>query len=180
MRGFTLLEILVVVFIIAIIAGFAVLSIDGRAGADRLQTEAERLQALMQIAAEDAVLFGVEIGLDLTTDGYRFLRLEADGWTPIDGSQTPLRARALPADAELRLVQGEGQETRLPALRPRGGDESGDDRDGGPRPEVLFLSSGEVTPFELLLSAPAIAARYLYQGELGGEVTMHREMPAGA
>ncbi|MDN5939946.1 MAG: prepilin-type N-terminal cleavage/methylation domain-containing protein, partial [Salinisphaera sp.] len=52
-RGFTLLEVLVVAFIIAIIAGFAILSIDTRAGADRLQQEATRMRALMQIASDD-------------------------------------------------------------------------------------------------------------------------------
>jgi general secretion pathway protein H len=63
--GFTLLEILVVMFIVGIIVGFAVLSADGRAGEDRLQHEAERLKALLDIAAEDAIVYGVEIGLDL-------------------------------------------------------------------------------------------------------------------
>jgi general secretion pathway protein H len=103
-RGFTLLEVLVVVFIIGVVATLALLSVDNSAGDDRLQREARRLNALLGIAGEEAVLFGVELGFEVTRDGYRFMRLDDDGWTPITASDHPLRPRTL--DETLTLVLG--------------------------------------------------------------------------
>lgn len=190
MRGFTLVEILVVLFIIGITLSFATLSIGGDGGAERLQREANRLQALMDIAKEDAVLFGAEIGLDLTRDGYRFLRLDVDGWRVIKRTDTPLRPRKLPEDMTLRLLQREDEDQAVRPLAPmgrqddegEGEDENSDDqqRNDGPRPEVLFLSSGTTLPFELVLFAEDVAVRYLFKGERSGKIRMRRERPAGA
>ncbi|MDN5862501.1 MAG: type II secretion system minor pseudopilin GspH [Salinisphaera sp.] len=184
-RGFTLLEVLVVAFIIAIIAGFAILSIDTRAGADRLQQEATRLRALMQIASEDAVLFGAEIGLDLTDNGYRFVRLEADGWTPIANPTNPLRPRALPGDLQLRLLTTDTDpftdQRPAPGLpMPEKGEQDPAESGKHLQPEILFLSSGAVTPFKLELSSLNTALRYLYSNRDDGKLTMQQELPAGA
>lgn len=171
-RGFTLLEILVVMFIIGIIVGFAVLSSDGRAGEDRLQREAERLQALLDYAAQDAILYGFEIGLDLTRDGYRFLRLGDEGWQPITQSDNPLRPRELDEVMQLEMVpQDNARNTRIP----RQNTEAKDKKDDGLRPEMLFLSSGEITPFELELRSEAAATRYYFRGELTGKLSMRSE-----
>lgn len=165
-RGFTLLEMLVVVFIIGIIVSLATLSVGGRAADDRLEREARRLDALLQTAAEEAVLFGVDLGLELTPGGYRFLRLDADGWTPIGAGDSPLRPRELAEGVTLHLVREDGEPRRL-----TGGE---DEKSGGPRPEILFLSSGEITPFELSMTADGAASRYRYEGELTGELKMKR------
>lgn len=167
-RGFTLLEILVVVFIIGVIATLAVLSVDNRAADDRLEREAQRLDALLGMAGEDAVLFGVELGLQVTRDGYRFLRLDADGWIPVTAGDSPLRPRTLDEGVTLHLIRESGERPR-----PAGGGD-GEKSDTGPRPDVLFLSSGEITPFELSLTASGTPVRYRYEGKLTGEVAMHR------
>src|SRR5256885_1192009 len=75
-RGFTLLEILAVVVIIAITISIASLSLSGRAQDQRLVNEAERLQQLMLLAAEEANVRGEELGLLVANDGYRFYHLE--------------------------------------------------------------------------------------------------------
>ena len=61
--GFTLLELLVVVLLIGIIANFAVLSMSGRALTDKLSVEAQRLNQLVQLAAEEAQVKGLNLGL---------------------------------------------------------------------------------------------------------------------
>lgn len=167
--GFTLLEILVVMFIIGIIVGFAVLSTDGRAGEDRLQQEAERLQALLQVAAEEAILYGVEVGLDLTRDGYRFLRLGEAGWQPFDRSDHPLRPRQLTDAMRLELLLEDDDPVRLP---PPGAENSDEKKEDGLRPEVFFLSSGEIAPFRLELSSKDAATHYTFEGELTGKLSM--------
>lgn len=164
-RGFTLLEVLVVVFIIGVLVSLALLSVNDRGADDRLQREARRLDALLEIAGEEAILFGVELGFELTRDGYRFLRLDTGGWTPVNGGNSPLRPRRLAEGVTLRLIR-EGEKRRRPA-----GD--GND-DGGPRPDLLFLSSGEITPFELAMTASGAQSYYRYEGALTGKLEMHR------
>lgn len=158
-------------FIIGIIVGFAVLNIDDRAGDDRLQQEADRLQALMRAAADDSVLYGVETGLDMTRDGYRFLRFDQKGWQPITRSDSPLRARKLGSPMHLELIQ---EDKKAPRLTGKGQNKD-DNEDNGLRPEILFLSSGEVTPFKLELSADNAESRYIFSGKLTGKLEMTRE-----
>lgn len=167
--GFTLLEILVVMFIIGIIVGFAVLSVDGRAGDDKLQQEAERLDALLGLATDEAILYGVEVGLDLTRDGYRFLRFNEGGWQPIDLSDHPLRPRKLDPGMKLELLEEDDERKRLAQTK-----KDEDSKEDGLRPEVLFLSSGEVTPFKIELRSENVLARYYFEGELTGKLSMTR------
>lgn len=180
-RGFTLVELLVVLFIIGITLSFATLSISGDNAAERLQREAERLQALMDIAKEEAVLFGVEIGLDLTREGYRFLRLYPDGWRVIKRGDTPLQPRSLPEAMELRLLRREDSDKTIHALAPTGPDREDDEEQASTdlQPEVLFLSSGTTLPFKLALWSRKTNLRFLFEGERSGRITMKRVQPAG-
>ena len=62
--GFTLLELLVVVFIIGIMATMFTLSVGVAGGTDReLRRETERLQTLLALALEDASFQSRELGL---------------------------------------------------------------------------------------------------------------------
>ena len=53
-RGFTLLELAVVILIIGVLATFAMLSVGNRVQEDRLENEARRMKALVQLAGEEA------------------------------------------------------------------------------------------------------------------------------
>lgn len=91
-RGFTLIEVMVVIFIIGIIVTFASLTITGRVLSDRLETEAQRLQQLFEMASEDAEMHGMEIGFVYTDRGYAFVATGPKGrWAPIPSG--PLRPR---------------------------------------------------------------------------------------
>lgn len=182
-RGFTLVELLVVLFIIGITLSFATLSINGNNASERLQREAQRLQALMAIAKEDAVLFGVEIGLDVTREGYRFVRLHPDGWRVIHGGDMPLQARQLPEDMALRLLEREDDDKTVRTFSAN--TRTNDDRDNeesesrGPSPEILFLSSGTTLPFKFELFSKNTNVRFLFEGERSGKLTMQRIQPTG-
>lgn len=91
-RGFTLLELLVVIVILAIAAGMVSLSV--APAEDRLLAEeADRLAALFRLAHDQARVGGRPIVWHADLHGYRFVG--ADG-QPISGEGDPLRARAWP------------------------------------------------------------------------------------
>jgi general secretion pathway protein H len=72
-RGFTLIEVLVVVTIIGLIAAATILSLTS-GGRDReLEKEGDRLLALVNYAREQAELQTREFGVMFSDDGYEFL-----------------------------------------------------------------------------------------------------------
>jgi general secretion pathway protein H len=89
--GFTLLEILAAVFIMALLTSLAALALPG--GNDELaRTEAQRLAALFDTAREQAAALSMPVAWAAGPDGYEFLRPSARGWVPLQ--QAPLSPRA--------------------------------------------------------------------------------------
>ena len=135
MRGFSLIEILVVVVIVGIVAFVVVLSIGG--DADRhLRHEAERFQALVGEACAEAQLRGREIGAVVAADGYSFRVLVGGAWQDY-GTDGMLRRRAWLDGVRPDLAR-EGRPVDLA-------------RDADATPQVVCFSSGEMTPFALQL-----------------------------
>lgn len=147
-RGFTLLEVLVVLVIIGVAAGLVIVG-RGDNPARTLLEETERLRETVQLASDEAVLQGEEYGLVVTDDGYRFVRYDAgqSNWQTL--LQPPFAYHALPPTLLLKLdVTGSGD--ALAAAQALAGE-------GEYRPAILMLSSGELTPFKLTLSDPDVA-----------------------
>lgn len=160
-RGFTLIELLVVVFIVGVIISFASLNLGGRSLEDQAHEEARRLNEIFRLARDDAALTGLELGWLTTEQGYRFLALSDQGWAPY-GEHTPLRPRKLPQPFQLEVKVDD-----LPL-------ETNPERVA---PQVLFLSSGEITPFAVELSAPQLDIRYRINGNLLGQLELSRVTP---
>ena len=189
-RGFTLLEILVVVVLIGIIATFAVMSISGRAADDRLENEAKRTFALIQLAADEAELKGVQIGLHFTVSGYQFVVMDdKHHWTPYAASG-PMRAREWPGGIQVDLTIDGHPVAPAPDISPdaqlthilhKDGDtqnaaEETEDPSKDPlRPQVMLLSSGEMTPFALDMKAEGVPAYYHFEGDLLGRLIANRK-----
>ncbi|UCF74372.1 MAG: GspH/FimT family pseudopilin [Betaproteobacteria bacterium] len=111
-RGFTLIEMLVVLMIIGLFFGLvsAITRPDERA---MLRLEAERLSQLLDFAAAEARLTGRSIAWTADESGYRFWRADEDAsWLEIRDSEL-LRARTLPQGV---LVSG----FRVENMRPQG------------------------------------------------------------
>ncbi|WP_372866823.1 type II secretion system minor pseudopilin GspH [Pseudomonas sp.] len=141
-QGFTLVELLVVIVILGSLIGLAVLSTGIAGPARELRNEAERLAGLIGVLAEEAVLDNREYGLLLHADGYRVLRYDplAARWQALDDE-----SHRLPAWAELSVeLEGEALQLPQPAVESRGA--------GDPVPQLLLLSSGELSPFRLRLN----------------------------
>jgi type II secretion system protein H len=104
-RGFTLLELLVVLVIIGIIITGAILSL-GSTGRDRgLEQERDRLSALIDYVRDRGAMMTTEYGLLCGQHGYRFVYYDnrAMQWLPETLDDT-LRERRLPKGLDLQLV----------------------------------------------------------------------------
>ena len=151
-RGFSLLEILVVVAIIAIFVGVAVLSTDLVAFERRLQQQAVRFSTLLRYAGEEALMQTTDYGILFDETGYRFLYLDQtvvpSAWRLLQSEI--LAPYQLEDDMEFVLWLDDAEVELDPAelLVPAGETEDGLPPPYPP-PHVMLLSSGEVTPFEL-------------------------------
>lgn len=79
-RGFTLIEMMIVIVLIGFLATYVMLNFTGESRKDLLNKETERLQQKIQLAAELAMLKQLELGLLLDEEGYRFMVFEQDQW----------------------------------------------------------------------------------------------------
>lgn len=182
-----------VIIIIGVVLTFATLSVNPSSPSDRLDTESQRLLALSQAAADDAILYGQTIGLQLKSDGYQFIVLGANGWKPITDPDSPMRPRRLDEDIHIDRLAAEDNDRdgrgsnassglTLPSSPIASSDNrdssrrrSDDDRDGTvPRPDALFLSSGELLPFRLEVSADGVDQRFDIIGQANGDLRIER------
>lgn len=155
--GFTLVEMLVVVVIIAVMVTGAVLAL-GVMGRDRtLETEARRLHALLALAREQAEIQTREYGLKVGPHGYQFLRFEPRSGEWIAAPDEALRSRELPEGIAITLVV-EGRPVVLRA-------------ESGPvalAPQVAIASSGSYSSFELELVREGAERVRIQSAEDGG------------
>ncbi len=146
--GFTLLELMVVLVLVGIIFSFAMLSMGGDDVAELMEQEARRLETLLTLASDEAIIRGEELAIRFGEDGYEFMVLATGGWqTANDGL---LKGYRLPPGIELYLDVSED----LPVP-----DEQ-EERDGTELPQVFILSSGEMTPFSVTFNSPYSDRQY--------------------
>jgi general secretion pathway protein H len=183
--GFTLLEILVVVVIIGIITTMAMISINVLGRDRQLDEEAARLQAVLLQVRDEAMLEGRDVGLRLDAHGYDFLRYDAryERWQPVM-SDLLLRERTLPDGIEARLtlesrlVQLETRTPITPFVPPTpdqlagglGAGMTDDEENKGPEPQIVVQASGDLVPFELLLTSSSSDERRTISGTVEGKI----------
>ncbi|MDH3510557.1 MAG: type II secretion system minor pseudopilin GspH [Gammaproteobacteria bacterium] len=170
MSGFTLLELLVVVFIIGILSTLFTLSV-GLTGSDReLETETDRLIAVVQLASDEAVMQGRELGMRFYPDGYEFATFQEDfvEYYDIDESDETeerdrsewnvlsnedlLGQRSLPEGILLELeIDGRSIVLDRHDANDRDDENDQDDENGNSerdyQPQIRLFSSGDVSPF---------------------------------
>ena len=147
-RGFTLIEILVVVVIIGIVTVGALLSMSFIGSDRQLHTEGERLVDLMNYAQEQGELQTRELGLYCTDHSYKFLAFDArrNLWVTIDDDDA-LRARTLPDAIRLHL-DVEGREVVLASVAD---EQKKKIAPADLQPHVMIFSNGDLTSFRVTL-----------------------------
>jgi len=197
-RGFTLVEILVVVTIISISVGFMVINISFGGNEKVVEEEIIRLQQLLNFAHEQSVIRSREYGIRFYETGYRFFVLneEKDTWEDLTKDKL-LRSRSLPEPLELELYI---EETQVELLASRDEEPEPEAKDGEEeeeeknklasaasglqlanqapedidadtiKPQVFILSGSELTPpFQVRIRVPGSEIEQTLEGLTQGE-----------
>lgn len=139
-RGFTLIEILVVIVILGLLATVALFSLGGSTERRELEQKSRELFLIFQVAAERSILDNSEIGVQIADNQVRFLRYLPEDQTWEEFTERPFVAREW-VDTLLIELETEDDPPRMPT------NESNTER-----PDLVFFSSGETTPFRVAMS----------------------------
>jgi len=140
--GFTLIELIVVVAIIALVSAAIVVSVS-LTGRDReLEKESERLYTLMNYVREQAELQTREYGVLFQDDRYEFLTYDPRRgiWRSIPEEEDWLTERKLPAGLSLTL-RVDARPVVLTAIT----------KTTEKKPQVMIMSNGDLSSFSATL-----------------------------
>lgn len=101
-RGFTLIEILVVVVIIGITLGFALLSFGDFGAGRRAIVSAEQFSSYINLVQQRAILESNAFAININKDGYETLRFYRGGWQPMP-AKSIFHWRSFPNSIEVGL-----------------------------------------------------------------------------
>ncbi len=165
-KGFTLVEILVVVVIMAVVISLAVLSI-GVTGRDaQLDEETRRIEGLIGLLHERAVLEGRDFGMRIEPSAYEFLVYEParERWERMN-QEREYRRRELPNGLSLEL-QLDSQTVVLKVA-----DRNFSAGQALPSPQLAIAASGEGTPFRLTVTRAQTHAKASVGGDALGVIS---------
>lgn len=144
-RGFSLIEIMVVVFIIGLVSAAVIINFVGQSRDTQLETEAQRLDALFDYVREQAELQTRDYGFRVNARNYSFVVYDviANQWRPVDEDDA-LREREFP-EGIVPSVVVEGRSIVLDKKKKRASDV--DDFS----PDILIFANGDLSSFEVAL-----------------------------
>ena len=165
-RGFTLLELLVALVIIAVATAAVVVNLAWVGEDQDLEDDARRLATLLELAADEALLQGRDYGLHLTGTGYEFFVFDPQArlWARLEFDET-LKPRDLTEGVDVYLFL-DGREVTF----------DDDENLEALEPQIAILSSGELTPFELYLEREFDADEgFVITGQAHGRLELARQ-----
>lgn len=144
--GFTLIEVMVVVAIVAIMVGAVVIRIDFQNVGNMVRDTAERTRLVMLLAADQAVYSRQQLGIRFHPNSYEFWILSADEktgegtWKVLEDDR--IKFKELPVALEFQVdISG------VPIVLEELEDEIAEATEEDPiKPHVIFLSNGEFIP----------------------------------
>jgi prepilin-type N-terminal cleavage/methylation domain-containing protein len=192
-QGFSLIELLVVLLIIGMGIGMVTMNVGVSGNEHRLQ--AKQFANLTALVAEEAVLSGVTLGVDLYRDinpesqqgeevfAYRWL--QRTYWIPPEDSEEKARWLWQPVDIPeivsasqfsptLRLqLEMEGVERDIDAIVAV--EKSPELQKTPLKPDILLWANGEITPFDLkLLAKNDEQLLHTISGDLLGRISLDK------
>jgi general secretion pathway protein H len=163
-RGFSLIEILVVVVIIGLMAAVMTVAVGALGGDSEIGDEITRLGDVVAVSLEQAELEGRDYGLRLDPEGYEVMVFDGRrGWIEAGGDRW-FERHDLPAGLSVSL-EAEGRRVLLRRT----------DTPETRLPQVVTFASGDVTPYRITLSRPASGASASIDGAVDGTMEISRD-----
>lgn len=176
-RGFTLLELMLVVFLIGLTAGGVLMTLPPSESAQPAKDAAEQLLGQIEQIQDDALMSGQLYGLYLAPDGYQFLRRHADRWQPLSEPPALAGRQSLPEGVQLQWQLGSDrwqqmQQQELALYQNRLSLHQmqvlQEDASKALQPQVWLDSSADVAPLQLELQDPQHRERWSLQRDANG------------
>lgn len=167
MHGFTLLEVMVVLFVIGLMVGMSNLNFNENRIQDDTRRFAKRLQVLMNLYREEAVFRNLDLGLAIDVNEMVLLSYQPpavlqqqnaenqsvtfeSGFDSDEEEQNPWQPYSNTVFSSPEILEGvtftlliEGDEVDF--------DELLGDEDEGAKPALLFFAAEDYSPFELVI-----------------------------
>ncbi len=176
--GFTLIEVMVVIFIMGIAASAVVLNFSSESPEQALKKQTQRTAVIFNMASDFAVLNQRQLGLrvDQESNSYYFMALnEEQEWVKLDQDKIfeehtlpesfslSLSLTDLPWENDNNLFSSDGLDEELSLDNDRVEIGQEEEKKLDP-PQIFIFSSGEITPFSLALS---------YEPEFSRDLPVH-------
>lgn len=163
-RGFSLIEILVVVVIVALMAAIMTVAVGALGGDSEIDDELARIADVVAVSLETAELEGRDYGLRLEPAGYEVMVFDGRrGWTSAPGDSW-FELHELPAGVSVAL-EAEGRRVLLKTS----------DTPETRLPQVITFGSGDVTPYRITLSRQGGGATRTLVGSVDGSIEVERD-----
>lgn len=164
-RGFTLIEIMVVVVIIGVVTAAVIINFTGKSRDTELEKEAQRLDALFVYVREQAELQTRDYGFRVNDQNYSFVVFDiiASQWRPAEEDDA-LREREFPEGLEPHVIV-EGRSIVLDTKK-----RETDVKDFSP--QVLIFANGDLSSFELSLQREGSKDRARIYSDEQSEIRM--------
>ena len=150
-RGFTLVELLVVLFIISIVTSVALLSISRNEQKD-MESYANEVTQMLTLAEQQAMLQPTVIGFRINQNTLQFTTMGTQAnnkpqWSAINDSV--LKARSIPSNYDVRIEMGNEKNN----------------------PQIVISSNGDLTPFTIYIGKRGKKPSFVIKGDADGNVT---------
>jgi general secretion pathway protein H len=153
----------------AVVISLTVLSLNSTGRDSQLDEESRRIEGLVGLLHERAVLEGRDFGLRIEPAAYEFVVYDTvrERWMPLN-QELEFRRRELPKGISFSL-ELDSQTVVIKSI-----DRNLSSGEAPPAPQVAIAASGEGTPFRLTLRRDATQAKASVDGNALGKIT-HEE-----
>ena len=154
-KGFTLIEILVVIVIIGITLGFALIAFGDFGASKNILYAAEQVENTLKLAEQQAIFENSTLGMKIDNQSYQILRYKnGSSWSVVSSRHLLFKIHYLPKDMVVNLKTNTPKSSKDPG--------------------IIINSSGETNVFTLSFGTKKDPVIAVLSGESNGDLTFSR------
>lgn len=186
--GFTLIEVLIALAIAALMIAVATIALSDNELA-KLKNKSRQFYGLLQVAQEESIIRGIELGVRVESHGYSFLIYNSGKWQPLEDHrllrdvefEEPIQA-SINLEGQEALLANEEVDDSGSTRGDKGSAEADKEKQKStPRtPQIYMLSSGEMNDFVVTIGLDRdepvfyrITGNYVGELELSNAIQGH-------